>query len=111
MHIPLVLKYNFASQPYPLGRLTGAYPTSLLLRPNSSLRSELHICPKRLSEMPKPAFRENRRQIEMTNNKTAQQLERGLFKDNTYSTPIIIRRCEYESRRKRFKISNHGRAS
>ena len=31
----------------PSGRLTGAYLTSLTLRPNSSLRSELRICSKR----------------------------------------------------------------
>ena len=28
-------------------RITGAYPTPLSLRPNSSLRSELRICPER----------------------------------------------------------------
>jgi len=31
----------------PLGHLTGAYSTSLMLRPNSSLHSELRICPNR----------------------------------------------------------------
>ena len=36
--------------------LTSVYPTSLPLRPNSSLRLEPRICPRTLSEMPAVAL-------------------------------------------------------
>jgi hypothetical protein len=43
-------------QPYGFGHITDAYPTSLSLRLNSSLRSELRICLKTLAEMSDPAL-------------------------------------------------------